>query len=100
MDLDVPMRLAACLAAARNGARAGACRVLGASCAMTLKTLFRIVRTTLSLSLKRRSTVKKLLLLALAMLLAFPCGNALAEEQDQQRQDLKQAMKTMPNSRI
>ena len=44
--------------------------------------------------------MKKLLLLALALLLAFPCGNALAEEQDQQRQDLKQAMKTMPNSRI
>ena len=44
-----------------------------ASCAMGLKKLFRIVRTSLSLSLKRRSTVKKLLLLALAMLLAFPC---------------------------
>jgi len=44
--------------------------------------------------------VKKLLLLALALLLAFPCGNALAAAQDQQRQDLKQAMESMPNSRI
>ena len=44
--------------------------------------------------------MKKLLLLALALLLAFPCGNALAEDQAQQRQDLKQAMETMPNSRI
>ena len=44
--------------------------------------------------------MKKLLLLALALLLAFPCGNALASEQDQRRQDMKQAMQTMPNSRI
>ena len=44
--------------------------------------------------------MKKLLLLALALLLAFPCGNALAEGADQQRQDLKQAMESMPNSRI
>ena len=44
--------------------------------------------------------MKKLLLLALALLLAFPCGNALAEGQDQRRQDLKQAMEAMPNNRI